>query len=491
MNLKLRIRLLLTTIYVIIFTNIFSQNTKPNIIIFIADDVSWNDFGCYGNQAVKTPNIDKIAGTSVKFNNAFLTTSSCSPSRVSILTGRYPHNTGAPELHMPILPEMPNLPKTLKSSGYYTVAAGKFHEGDHMKEVYDVMYSRKDGPDGNGDGGENNWVRSIADRPKEKPFFMWYAAHDAHRVWGTNEYAGSNNPDLVRVPPYMVDNEVTRKDFAMYYDEITRFDAFIGMVIEQLKKESILDNTILVIMADNGRPFPRCKTRMYDDGIKTPLIIQWLGGGVLKNKTTDAIVSAIDIMPTLLDMSDVPIPGSVQGKSFKKILKDEKSAFRNLAFAEHNWHDYEAYERMVRTKDFLYIYNARPQYPQSTSGDNHRDSSFQELVKTWKKGKLSPLQFQNFIAPRPFEELYDLQNDPMQLYNVSAEPAYQKILTGLREIKNEWQQQTGDTEPKNLTFSNHDWLMGTFYDETFRPSKRREAPGSSTNAHLINHPGRF
>jgi N-sulfoglucosamine sulfohydrolase len=90
MNLMLRIRLFLTTIYVIIFTNIFSQNTKPNIIIFIADDVSWNDFGCYGNQAVKTPNIDKIAGTSVKFNNAFLTTSSCSPSRVSILTGRYP-----------------------------------------------------------------------------------------------------------------------------------------------------------------------------------------------------------------------------------------------------------------------------------------------------------------------------------------------------------------------------------------------------------------
>ncbi|MEZ4905347.1 MAG: sulfatase [Spirosomataceae bacterium] len=467
------------------------SNIRPNIVFFIADDVGWNDLGCYGNRAVATPHIDQLAITGVQFQNAFLTASSCSPSRISILNGRYPHNTGAAELHMPILASLPNLAMELKKAGYFTVSAGKWHQGNTMKPCFDLIYSQKDGDGGNGDGGENNWVRSIAERPKEKPFFMWFAAHDAHRIWGANEYSTTNRPEKVVVPPYMVDSEVTRQDFAQYHDEITRFDAFVGKVMDYLKESALLQNTLIVVMADNGRPFPRCKTRLYDDGIKTPLLIRWDGGKFAKNQKTTAMVSAIDIMPTLLEAANLSIPETVQGKSFLNILKNPSLEFRTFAFAEHNWHDYEAYERMVRTKDFLYIYNARPQYPQSTSGDNHRDSSFQELVKVWRKGELSHLQMDNFKAPRNFEELYDLNNDPQQLYDVSKDPTYKIKLLEMRALKNEWQTQTADTEPTKLTPSNHDWLMGTFYDETFVPTKRGEMPGASKKAHLINHPGRF
>lgn len=487
------LRIILVLMSATTFTSVFYSQTseRPNIVLFIADDVGWNDFGCYGNHAVSTPNIDKLAKSGVQFQNAFLTASSCSPSRVSILNGRYPHNTGAAELHMPILESLPNLAMELKKSGYFTVSAGKWHQGNTMKSSFDLVYSKKEGEGGNGDGGENNWVRSLAESPKEKPFFMWFAPHDAHRLWGTNEYAGTNKPEKVKVPPYMVDTEITRKDFAQYHDEITRFDAYIGKVVSHLEENNLLKNTIILVMADNGRPFPRCKTRLYDDGIKTPLVIRWDGGNIAKDQTTASIVSAIDIMPTLLEAANVPIPATVQGKSFLKILKNPKEKFRTYAFAEHNWHDYEAYERMVRTKDFLYIYNARPQYPQATSADNHRDSAFQELVKVWRMDKLTNLQKDNFTAPRNFEELYDLRKDPQQLYDVSKKSAYKAKLLEMRALKNEWQEQTADTEPAKLTMGNHDWLMGYFYDETFVPTKRGEMPGASKNAHLVNHPGRF
>lgn len=463
---------------------------QPNIVFFIADDVGWNDFGCYGNEAISTPNIDKMARKGMRFQNVFLTASSCSPSRISILNGRYPHNTGAAELHMPISSELPNLAGELKKAGYYALSAGKWHQGSTMMSSFDKVYARKDGEEGNGDGGENNWVRSIAERPKDKPFFMWFASLDAHRSWGENEYSGTNEWENVKVPPFMVDNKPTKEDFAQYHDEITRFDAFVGKVETQLAKEGLLENTIIIIMADNGRPFPRCKTRLYDDGIKTPFIVRW-EGKIPASSVSESMISAIDITPTLLEYANIPIPETVQGKSFTSVLANPSVPFRNFAFAEHNWHDYEAYERMVRTKDFLYIYNGRAQYPQSTSADNHRDTSFQELVKVWRNGELSAIQKDNFKAPRNFEELYDLKKDPSQLFDISREPDYQAKLTELRAVLKKWQTDTGDTEPSKLTPSNHDWLLGNIYDNSIRPFERGEMPGSATKAILNNNSGAF
>lgn len=478
------------TLLLFFITLSLSAQKAPNVVIFIADDVGWNDFATYGNQAITTPNIDKIAKQGVQFQNAFLTASSCSPSRISILTGRYPHNTGAPELHMPLVAGLPDLAGELQKAGYHTVSSGKWHQGEPMRSSFDVINSNRTGTLSTGDGGEANWLKCIEEKPQDKPFFMWFAAYDAHRSWGENEYSGTNKPNDVQVPPYMVNSEPTRQDFAQYYDEITRFDAFVGKVHTQLAKENLLENTIILIMADNGRPFPRCKTRLLDDGIKTPLIISWKGQ-FMEDVKTLSMVSSIDIMPTLLDLCDVKIPKTVQGKSFIEVLKKPSTSFRNFSFAEHNWHDYEAYGRMVRTKDYLYIYNGRAQYPQSTSADNHRDSSFQELVKTWRKGELTALQMDNFKAPRNFEELYDLQKDPTQLYDISKEPSYQKILLELREELRQWQEDTGDTEPTKLTPSGFDWLTGDIYQFMDLKTIRGEIPGSTKKAHLINNSGKF
>jgi len=191
--------LTVTLLWVLISPGTYAQNQKTNFIVFLADDVSWNDFGCYGNPEVQTPNIDKLASNGMMFTNFYLTASSCSPSRNSILTGRYPHNTGAAELHTEPPVDMISFPEVLRNTDYYSVQAGKFHMGQYARRGFDVIY---EDPEVNGDGGEDMWVTSLKERPKNRPFFMWFAAYDAHREWGPNTFSGTHVPDEINPPFY-------------------------------------------------------------------------------------------------------------------------------------------------------------------------------------------------------------------------------------------------------------------------------------------------
>jgi N-sulfoglucosamine sulfohydrolase len=175
----------------------------PNFIVFIADDAGWNDCGPYGNQNIKTPNINKLAEEGVVFNNAFLTTSSCSPSRCSILTGRYPHSTGAPELHMPLPADQVLFAGELQKAGYFTAVAGKYHIGPKRSE-FDTIY-------GGHPSGCEHWVEALQNRPKDKPFFLWLAAIDPHRDYFPSTIPEPHKPEDVIVPPYLPDNDSTEK----------------------------------------------------------------------------------------------------------------------------------------------------------------------------------------------------------------------------------------------------------------------------------------
>ena len=149
-----------------------NQRNRPNIILIIGDDISCDDFGCYGHPTIRTPNVDRLAKNGIKFTNAFLTASSCSPSRCSIITGRYPHNTGAAELHTPLPADQVVFPKLLKEAGYYTAAAGKWHMGEATKTAFDVVLDNRKQ---NGNGGEEKWLDVIRERPNDKPFFFWFS----------------------------------------------------------------------------------------------------------------------------------------------------------------------------------------------------------------------------------------------------------------------------------------------------------------------------
>lgn len=447
-----------------------NENKHPNIILFIGDDISWNDIGCYGNDVVKTPNIDRLAREGLRFTNAFLTASSCSPSRCSIISGKYPHSNGAAELHTP-LPESEIstlYPLILKENNYYTGQAGKWHLGAAAHRAFD-RYTDNNGYD-NGDGGEKNWVKFLKERPTGKPFFFWLASYDAHRPWGADTFKITHDPLKMKIPPYFADTPETRQDMASYYNEIGRFDFYIGKVREELEKQGVLENTLIIVMADNGRPFPRCKTRVYDSGMKTPFVVFWPKGIRNKGSETKSLISAIDIAPAILELAGIKPPDEYQGKSFVPVLKNPTSEIRTAIFSEHNWHDYEAHERMIRTKDYLYVLNSRPNLTNGGPADSKSSPTQHALNKVRNDGKLTQAQADVFMAPRPAEELFNVKNDPEQFLNLASMPQYQEKLKELRGLLNNWQYHTGDTTPDELT---KDW----FDRETGTPLQGKKVRG--------------
>jgi len=488
-KLLLIIPFFITAIFVTGFKLIKQKPTteKPNIVFIIGDDISWNDFGCYGNPDVKTPNIDQLAANGQIYTNTYLTASSCSPSRTSIISGRYPHNTQSAELHTALPASLATISEELQKAGYYTAAAGKWHMGDPAKEGFDKIVT-----DGklNGDGGEEYWVNLLQERPGDQPFFMWMAAIDAHRIWGPNQFSGTHKPeDITFIPPFMVDSINTRNDFSQYYDEVYRFDYYIGEVVKELKTQGVYDNTLILVMADNGRPFPRCKTRVYDSGMKTPLVIHWPEGIKSKGRgRVDALVSVIDIAPTFLQIAGLQSPASFQGKSFDKLFNNRKQEFRNYAFSEHNWHDFEALERMVVNDRYLYVLNERPQLSNEGPADSNRGLSFLDLLDRRDRGELTFAQTDVFVTPRPVEELYDRIEDPYQLNNLASTPEKQEALQQMRNIMQQWRQVTGDYTPENITPDRFERFSGKQREGEWT---RGEMPGEKSGAVEINEGGPF
>lgn len=471
---------------------------RPNIIIFIADDVSWNDYGCYGNKAARTPHIDQLAADGIRFTNAYLTASSCSPSRSSIITGRYPHNNGkAAELHLPIDVRLPWFPEFLRAAGYYTALSGKNHmkstkpeEGQSPRpKAFDLIDGGR-APDNK--GGHANWVKILKERPREKPFFFWFAGYDAHRAWDGDEdwkleYGPMHSPENVIVPPYLVDDAETRQDLASYYNEVTRFDDFIGQVVEQLRAEGTLDNTLIFVLADNGRPFPRAKTRLHDSGMKTALVAHWPEGTKHQNHDYEHLVSVIDLAPTILTAAGIELPETFQGLSLLPVFQSASpEPIRDYAFSEHNWHDYEAHGRSVRHESLLLIRNFRPDLPWQGPADSVRSPSHTALKQTRDAGQLTSAQADVFLAPRPEIELYDTATDPRQLKNLVADASYAAQKEHLLSTLQLWMEQTRDSVPENISADSFDRETG---NRLKIKDYRGITPGEDAGAVMTNHPG--
>lgn len=457
----------------LIAASALAADSQPNFIFFITDDISPDDLGCYGNPIIRTPNLDRMAAGGMVFDNAYLTISSCSPSRCSMITGRYPHNTGAPELHTELPADQWVYPEALMAAGYYTVLSGKHHMGDAVNRAFHKV--SRGGPP----GGHADWVEILHDRPKDKPFFFWFASNDAHRRWQHNWQAPEYDPDLIRVPPFLFDGPQTRQDLAEYYHEVSRTDTVAGDLMRELEWQGIADETYFIYIADNGRPFPRCKTRLYDSGIKTPLIIR--NPGAIEPGRTMSLVSSIDIAATILELAGLEQPASVQGVSLVPILKDPKAKVRDYAFAEHNWHVYQNHERMVRYGHWMYIRNA---WPERMNRCVESDDEFPAGAEIWAardRGALRPEQMDIFLAPRPAEELYNVKADPHQIHNLAGRSEYDDVLKEMRAVLDRWTEETGDTVQTNPTRD--------------RPADRSrnleigEFPGAAAGAARINRPG--
>jgi len=193
--------------------------------------------------------------------------------------------------------------------------------------------------------GAADWVRALENRPAEKPFFMWFAAVDPHRPYQENIIDQPHQPYDVDVPPFLPDNEFTRKDLALYY-------VHVGKVLDELDRQDIAENTMVIFMTDNGRPFPRCKTRMLDDGLKSPFIVRW-PALIQAGSTSNSLISSVDLAPTICELAVAEALPQFQGVSFVPVLKDAGATVRDFVVGEHNWHDYQAQGTSTSGMPFL------------------------------------------------------------------------------------------------------------------------------------------
>lgn len=444
--------------------------SRPNIILIITDDMNWDDCGAYGHPNIRTPHLDRLAENGIMFTNAFLTTSSCSPSRASLITGMYPHQTDAEQLHWPIPADKITFVEKLREAGYWTAQAGKWHMGNAIMDRFDFLASEKAFNDLAKEGetlnlprddnsGGHLWTHTLNQRPDNKPFFLWLAANDPHRPYQENILSEPHGPEDAVIPPYLPDNLRVRKDFALYYDEISRIDGYIGQIMSELERQGIIKNTLVLFISDNGRPFPRDKTTMYDGGIKTPFILQW--PAVVKPGTvSSSLVSAVDIAPTFLRLAGIEPEMTLVGKDFSPILTDPEKEIREYIFAQAHWHDHERMYRAVRDRRYKYIRNFFSDLPNTPPADALKSMTFESMLELKSKGALTESQMNVFVSPTPAEELYDLEADPFEINNLAEDPDYSKELERMQKAMWSFMDSTDDRIPETRTPDEFDRVTG-------------------------------
>lgn len=425
----------------------YSQK-QPNILLSIADD--WGvHAGVYGDKVVKTSVFDKLAKQGVLFQHAYVSAPSSSPSRAALLTGQYHWRLqeGA-NLYGFIHEEDIVYTKMLEDAGYF------------------VGYTRKGyGPIQKGREQQNpagkqfkDFESFLAARPKDKPFCFWFGSQDPHREYKLNSGVESGIPlDKIEVPAFLPDNEVIRGDIADYYFEVQRFDRETGELIELIRKQGELENTIIVITSDNGMPFPRSKSNIYDNGARVPLAIYWQGhfeGG----HTVSDFVSLTDLAPTFLEAAGLKAPETMTGRSLYPQLTAGKGgriqASRNFILFGKDRHvpsqpapDSSGYPcRALRTDKYLLIRNFYPEKWPAGTGD-YKNAFRSEtwyadcdngptkyyMIKHKDKDEKHTYLYNLSFAKRPEYELFDMEKDPWQIHNLAYDPAYTKIFKELSE----------------------------------------------------------
>ncbi len=483
------LRLALSTLWVVgsLFSwGMTATEPPPNIILIIADDLAWDDSTPYGHPSVRTPHLQRMAETGMRFDRAMLTISSCSPSRSSIITGRYPHQTDAEQLHWPLPKNQTTFVEILKKSGYWTAAAGKWHLGDAIKDRFDRLWEADssgfqlpsgkaaegnafvESAQGEARSGCSEWIEALNARPEGQPFFLWLAALDPHRPYDEGILDRPHTVSEVRVPPTLPDLPEVRQDLALYYDEITRLDRYVGKILDAVHQQGISRNTLILFISDNGRPFPRDKTTLYDSGIRTPMLAVW-EGHVAPGSLCPHLVSSVDLAPGFLQLAGLDIPSSMAGTSFAPLLVHPEQSIRPFAFAEKHWHDYEDHSRAVRSTHFKYIFNDYHDLPMTPPADAVRGPVFQSMLQLSRSGALPAHQQQCIRLPRPQEEFYALDQDPHELNNLIGDPAYTRVIAEHREAFTSWKNRTHDLVPAFRTADEFERETGKVTPARIRP----------------------
>jgi N-sulfoglucosamine sulfohydrolase len=427
---------------------------KPrNVVILIADDLGL-DLGCYGNPAVRTPNLDALAKNGVRFANAYATVASCSPSRASIYTGLYTHQNGQYGLqHSPhsqqTHPWVMSLPRLLRGAGYFAGIIGKVHVGPN--EVYPWLQVKTKGGNRDVAALARSAREFISDRG-DRPFFLVVGFGDTHRAakgFGNEPFVKDPkevryDPQKVRLPAHLPDQPEVRQELAEYYQSASRLDRGIGLMLDALRDLGVLDNTLIIFISDNGIPFPGAKTTQYAAGLHLPLIISCPTAP--KGRVNQAMASYIDLAPTILDWTGVKGPASYKlpGRSLLPILAQDDPKGWDTVFGSHQFHEITMYYpmRSLRTRQYSYIVNLANHVEFPFASDLWGSKTWQGVLK-----RSDPMLGQRTVKDylyRPREELYDGKKDPDELRNLAGDPAHAQTLADLRQRLRAWQSATDD-----------------------------------------------
>jgi N-sulfoglucosamine sulfohydrolase len=429
-----------------------SRAGGPNILLIISDDQGL-DAGCYGG-VVRTPNIDRLAAEGTLFTQGYATVSSCSSSRSVLYTGLYSHSNGmyglAHDVHnQSLLDWVVTVPRLLSAAGYSTALVGKKHVRPEKALSYDAeLVPEKPG------------VRDVAALAQAvgsfirghsgKPFFITVGFSDPHRA-AENFGNGRTWPDVPRVqykstevliPAHLPDLPAVRTDLAEYYESVSRLDRGIGLILAQLENTGHAQDTVVIFLSDNGRPFPGAKTCLYDEGIHLPLIIRTPKGA--QGVRSEAMVSWVDITPTLLDFAHAAPPGyALPGRSLVPVLNETRPAGWDQVFASHSFHEINQYYpmRAMRTRQYAYIMNLAHELSFPIAGDVASSPSWKAVSASGASlGKRSL----DAHLHRPAEELYDVVSDPGQLVNLVGRAEHRDRLQQMREAVRKWRADTKD-----------------------------------------------
>lgn len=432
-----------------------TASAARNVVLIVADDLGLQ-VGCYGDRAARTPHIDRLAVEGTRFDRAFCTTSSCSPSRSVILSGLHNHANGQYGLqhashNFSTRAFVETLPALLKQAGYRTCSIGKVHV--QPAELYPFDHFANEGI-----AGGRNAVRMAENAEAfiresgSQPFFVYFCPTDPHRAQRgfANEatYPGvapvKFKPAEVPVPDFLPDRPEVRQELAEYYESIARIDQGVGRLMQALRETGHLEDTLVVFLSDNGPPFPGAKTNLYDAGTRLPLVIR-APDQKQRGVTSEALVSWTDITPTIVEYAGAKPPSyPLHGKSLLGILESTRPAGRDEIYQSHTFHEVTMYYpmRAIRTRKYRYILNVAHPLPFPFAMDLFDSAAWQGVLErgdTQYGGRTVAAYVQ-----RPRDELYDLESDPQETVNLAQRPEHKALVAEMQQKLKSWQTETND-----------------------------------------------
>lgn len=428
-----------------------AASPRPNVILVTADDLGLH-LGCYGDQRVRTPRFDRFAAEGVRFSKAYVTQSSCSPSRSSLLTGLFPHENGQIGLEnrgYSMSRAFPSAPTLLHAAGYRTGIVGKLHVAPRAAFPFDFDRSANATQATRSREKMRAMLREFFEGGRGEPFFLMVNFFDPHvpfleQVEGLP--AQPTAPAAVSPWPFQggIDSPEIRQRIAGYLSCVERLDTLFGDLLDELDRRGVADRTAVIFISDNGPPFTRAKAAELDASVHVPLLVRW-PGEAREGITSSALVSGVDVFATVLDVAGLRVPPGSTARSLRPLLAGAIPAdWRRYVASEFTAHQPFAFlpRRSVTDGTYRLIRNLIPGRPNGLP-DVDSDVAAGLSQTPAYDGSLIRMIFDRHLRPPPVE-VYDLRSDPHCLYNLADEPSYAGVRSRLERALDEWMASTRD-----------------------------------------------